>query len=109
MGDEPDRVWIVFLIGVAAVLLCALMAVILSIRSAGAQDMPCKPFAEIKETLARLYQEHETDFGQSGPQQVIVLFRSEGGKTWTLLSVNTAGIACVVGAGANWTDGGRGV
>lgn len=109
MDDEPeDRVWIAFAIAWAAVLFCAFMAVMLSVRPANAQQpqIPCKPFVEMKAMLEGRYREHEVAFGLMGPQRVMVLFVSE--KTWTLIAVSTSGESCIVASGAGWTPAGSG-
>ena len=84
------------------------LSVIASWLPAAAQQIPCRPFPDMKRALVDQFQEREAAVGQINGQQIVVLFSSEGGKTWTMVTVNTGGMACVIGAGAHWTPADRG-
>ena len=61
----------------------------------------CGPHAAIAKTLAERFNEGRRGIGLAAPSQVIELYVSPRG-TWTMLSTDTRGQACVVGAGEAW-------
>lgn len=100
---EGGPFWIVFTVLCIATVFMAFALLIYSVGAANAQAAMCKPFPELRAILSERYQEHQSAFGLVGSEQIFVLFQSDRGKTWTLVSVGTSGIACMIGAGKDWT------
>lgn len=107
MGDEPYRPWVAYSLGVVAVLLLAVFALTLTYYPANSQAL-CAPFAVMKARLAERHHEHEAATAIVSQRQILVLFLGDRGKTWTLVAVNTEGIACLMGSGIDWTPNDRG-
>lgn len=112
MDQDNTRFHVLYggLIAVLVLFVVVLLALVAAQMSpAHAQQMPCKPIAEMKALLIERYHEREVGAGMAGQTQIFVLYASEGGKTWTMLAIGTTGLACAVATGSHWTPADRGV
>jgi len=66
-------------------------------------QLVCAPRSELVEKLERDYAEAPVEHGLTNPNdQLLELFMSKGGKTWTLLLTFPNGHSCFIGVGRNW-------
>ena len=93
--------------GKAALLAMATLAW-LAARPASAEDfgsetMPaCGAYDQMRELLAQQYGERPTASGLADDGTVMQVFASARATTWTVVSIDTSGMACVVAAGRGW-------
>lgn len=106
-SDKPFWVW--FSLLCAMIALALWMLGMLTVTASAQNNIPCQPFAAMKAMLEGRFQEQEVATGVISNQQIFVLFASARGKTWTMLAVNTAGIACPMASGHDWTPVDRGI
>lgn len=66
------------------------------------QGTQCAPRAEIVKGLADGYGERPVNAGLANAGNVIEIFASEGGATWTLTVTTPQGVTCVLTAGEAW-------
>lgn len=59
----------------------------------------------IIKNLARVYHEKSTALGIVNGENVVELFTSPGGKTWTIIVSEPSGRTCFVSSGSDWTQG----
>jgi hypothetical protein len=104
MGEKP-RFWIVLsiLISIAAV---AALVCLWDVAEARAQSQSsCTDFKTLRAALADKAHELPTNAGIMGTGQfAVTLFSTPKGETWTLVILDAKGMACVIGAGTNWSD-----
>lgn len=62
----------------------------------------CDKRDKITERLETRYQEFLTAWGMSNTGQLVELWATENGETWTLVLSHANGISCLIGAGVNW-------
>ena len=72
------------------------------------QRMPCAKLAEIAAGLAERYREKPVATGLQANGQLLEIFASPDGSTWTALTTSPAGLACVVATGKSWQQGAAG-
>jgi hypothetical protein len=72
---------------------------------ARAQQMPCAKLAEVTAGLAERYREKLVSAGLQANGQLLEIFASPDGATWTALTTSPAGLACMVATGKNWQQG----
>jgi len=89
----------------ASVALILVLFLLFLMNMAHAQQQMCAPFDEMRETLASQYHETEVGTGMVSDTDVLMLFASPGGETWTILGLNVSGIACIKSAGKGWDAG----
>lgn len=100
-GRWLDRIMIVALLvmlGAATVFLFA--------SRAKAQPVTCFPFAQLRDGLKARY--HETAIGggiYSGGQSIVQVYASAEGATFTILAIQSDGLACVIAGGKDWQPG----
>jgi hypothetical protein len=108
-GNAMRRLWFSATgIGDAAsVVIILVLALLFFVNMAHAQQQQmCAPFDEMRETLASQFHETEVGTGMVSDTEVLMLYASPGGETWTILGLNVSGIACIKSAGKGW-DAGR--
>ena len=77
----------------------------LIIFSAGmATAAMCGPREGILKALGERYKESSHGMGLTSNANVVEVFTSDGGKTWTLLISSPDGKTCLIGAGMDWID-----
>jgi hypothetical protein len=87
------------------VFLAAFLALALA-PPAAAQQGACGPFEEFRDALENQFSERQVGGGiMAGNEAVIMLFSGPEGATWTMLAVNTQGVACILGVGTDWDHG----
>ena len=69
--------------------------------SAQAQTV-CDTREKIAARLETRYQEFLTAWGMSNTGQLVELWTTEDGATWTLVLSHANGISCLIGAGVEW-------
>lgn len=87
----------------AVLALAVLGAALLGAGEAAAQAA-CAARAELAKQLESRYGERPVGLGLSGRQRVIELYRTEDGRTWTLVATDTQGRSCIVEAGSAWAE-----
>lgn len=79
---------------------------ILLIPATGQAQMPpvCAPPQVLVDGLTEKAHETEIGGGTDFAGNLISVFRSADGKTWTIVLTQPGGRSCVVSLGADWTD-----
>ena len=90
-------------IELALIAICITIAVILMATIAHAETTYCASHEKMAEILKTKYNEYATGQGTAGPTSLLELYVSAK-HTFTLVAVNTSGMACIVGAGDNWEE-----
>ena len=62
----------------------------------------CGSYEELRALLDERFQERPTSSGLADDGTVMQVFASEGAATWTIVSVNVGGTACVLATGSAW-------
>lgn len=65
----------------------------------------CAPRELVAERLTSRFQEHQVSAGLLQDGNIIEVWRSEDGATWTLIVTRPDGVSCVMAAGTHWLDG----
>ncbi|MCB1470893.1 MAG: hypothetical protein KDK08_27880 [Rhizobiaceae bacterium] len=92
--------------GIASLILFVLIP-----SSARAAEAPpfamrfCAPWDELKRSLARRYHEVPIGGGVVDRSTIARLLASPDGATWTLVTIDTSGMACMKGTGTGWEPG----
>ena len=81
--------------------ICIAIAVILMATIAHAETTYCASHEKMAEILKAKYNEFAIGQGTAGPTALFELYVSPKG-TFTLVTTNTAGMTCIVGAGDGW-------
>ena len=63
---------------------------------------PCHPREKIMAVVEGQYHEAPVGIGLSNAGQIVELYASEGGTTWTILVTLPDGRVCMYGAGTDW-------
>jgi hypothetical protein len=71
---------------------------------AQAQEALCLAYEDAAKLLTQKHQEAPTAMGLTSSGQVMQLFRSSDGATWTLMLVTPDGLACAMASGEDWSD-----
>ena len=102
MDREQKR----FTIAVSAIAAAgiAALAYAFSATEADAQQRRCGPVKALTEWLAKKHNEAPIATAQLNQTAILQIWRNEDGSTFTAISINTAGIACMLASGHNWTD-----
>lgn len=83
----------------------ASMAVTLLATGAAAQPTVCEKRAAAVKNLQTKYQERVAGRGLSATGNVVELWISKDGATWTITVTTPRNITCGVGAGTDWMPG----
>jgi hypothetical protein len=78
------------------------LAAIMLAAPAVAQEERCGDYATIAANLAKMFNEQRVASGLDDKGNVIAVFASKNGETWTVLRVQPTGPACVVSDGTSW-------
>ncbi len=70
---------------------------------AHAQPMFCAPFKALSDSLGERYKETDHGGGVINDQAVLRVFIAPGGASFTVIAVDTAGKACVIATGKDWS------
>lgn len=83
----------------------ALLVTLAASGLAAAQEGICGTPAEILGVLNRDYREEPVWTGRSGGDEVIVMANPDG-STWSVVTIEPSGMACMRAAGEGWQAGG---
>ena len=64
--------------------------------------MACGPHAAVVAKLKGSFEEQMVSLGLTANGQVMQIFATETGDTWTLLSTSPQGISCILASGKHW-------
>lgn len=64
----------------------------------------CFQYRDLVNRLERDYQEQPSQFGLTVNGQLMELFTTDSGSTWTLVAVDVDGCTYLVSAGEYWTE-----
>lgn len=70
----------------------------------GVTQPTCAPVQVVTQVLAESYGERPVADGLADSGQLVRLYRSEDGATWTLVLVSPIGVACLLISGRAWSD-----
>lgn len=104
MREYPTLAWrisSVVLIGSLVVAVVMYAATVL----AHAQSGVCTLWPAMKESFAKSYDELPIGGGVINQQQIVTVMASPDGSTFTIVIVNSNGLACAVIAGTGWNPG----
>ena len=91
----------VLLVSLVAWLLLAAPAVSAAPSVIGV-PVPCHDYREIRRQLADRYGEAPVSLGMRSNGEVLQVFASPQGGTWTIVSTSPSGLACILAAGRGW-------
>ena len=66
--------------------------------------MPCSDYPRILDQLGARWAEQPISIGMQSNGNLLEVFASSEGNTWTIVSLAPTGTACVVAAGSDWGD-----
>lgn len=95
--ETPTKA-IVRIFGISA----AALALLLGAKATLAQEAACATYSEIAQQLERRYAELPVSLGLSSAGQVVQVFSTADGATWTMVLTKPDGTSCVVAAGEHW-------
>lgn len=104
MGEYP-RFWVAFAILVGLTAFAAIMS-LWDVTEAHAQASACTDYKTLQSTLAEKLHEQTISAGLMGEKGefAMTIFATPKGEDWTLVLLDAKGMACIIGAGKNWTD-----
>lgn len=86
-----------------AVAVCALATgLALAMPATARGESACAPHDDLADRLESQYSELPVGLGLSSRQRLVELYRSEDGRTWSLVATNAEGVSCIVDAGVGW-------
>lgn len=83
----------------------ALALLMVSSAGAWAQGLPCSDATEMARDLASRYNEIPTSYGLDVKGNLLTIFASPGGETWTALIIFPTGEGCIFSSGTQWEMG----
>ncbi len=66
------------------------------------QQQACGNYVEMAKNLKDKFSEQRVAMGLNQKGDAVVIFASPNGATWSALTVQPTGTACMVGAGSQW-------
>ena len=93
---------------VLALLLFPFAAVTQAAVAADGQQLPCTRLDDLAGFLERTYDERPVSAGLQSNGQLLQIFASDAGASWTAVATSPAGTACVVATGRHWEQAGGG-
>ncbi len=96
-GQTP-RGALIGIFGAAALALSAL----LSLGSEASAQTVCLPHTEVAKQLGSLHSEAPVAIGLANNGNVVEVFSTGDGSTWTIVMTMPSGTACLVAAGEGW-------
>lgn len=103
LGFGPARKTAVAGLTVAALAVATVAATLASAGQAAAQNL-CMPRDKIIEVLNTRYAEEPISRGLASGGQMVEVFSSPDGDTWTLLLTAPDGISCMMAEGQGWSS-----
>lgn len=103
MGFAPVKKTAVAGLTVAALAAATVAATLASTGQAAAQNL-CMPRDKIIEVLNTRYAEEPISRGLASGGQMVEVFSSADGSTWTLLLTAPDGISCMMAEGQGWSS-----
>ncbi len=103
LGFGPAKKTTVAGLTVAALAAVAVAATLASTGQAAAQNL-CMPRDKIIEMLNTRYAEEPISRGLASGGQMVEVFSSPDGDTWTLLLTAPDGISCMMAEGQGWSS-----
>lgn len=85
-----------------AATLAACATILLMPSAARSQEQRCGTWETIKTFAAKTYGEAPLGGGLINQEQALIMLASPGGNSWTLVSLTTHGLACVLASGNDW-------
>lgn len=64
--------------------------------------MPCHDAIEIAKVLSKKYGESPVAFGVQSNGNLLQVYASKDGRTWSVVVTSPSGTSCIVAAGENW-------
>ena len=93
-----------FMAGVVAVLIFAIVFVLWSLRPVEAAGRVCGERAKMTKFLMKRYKETPRAMGvASSGKSVMEIYTSDKG-SWTVLMTTAKGVTCIMGAGRDWQE-----
>jgi hypothetical protein len=86
----------------AALLACILLPSAALARPAADQRLPCADYREVRRQLAAGYGEAPLALGLRSNGDLLQVFASPEGGSWTIVSTTPQGLACILAAGRRW-------
>jgi len=75
------------------------------VAPAAAQGGPfCAPVKKVFSHLEKMGEEFSSG-GQVDDNRIVVVMATPDGSSWSMVSIDTNGVACLIAAGSNWDDG----
>ena len=91
-----------FLLSAAAGLLVFMGPVFLCASFAAAQGVPCDDHAKAQALLEEKYREAPVARGLDARGNMVEVYATKDGATWSILMTAPHGLACMIAAGQNW-------
>ena len=85
-----------------SLLACLLTSAASATPSVVGIPVPCHDYREIRRQLADRYGEAPVSFGMRTNGEALQVFASPQGGTWTIVSTQPGGLACILAAGKGW-------
>lgn len=76
----------------------------IGVAAPAAAQSACAPHDDLAERLESQFSERAVGLGLSGRQRLIELYRSEDGRTWSLVATTAEGVSCIIDAGVAWSE-----
>ncbi len=92
-----------FVSAAAVIAFLAVLFVFLAPVAASATPQ-CGPHDRITEVLTKKYQEKPSAFGVTNNGQLVEVYTTGEGSTWTILITSPDGVTCFVSAGEGWRN-----
>ncbi len=84
----------------------ALLALLALSTPALSQPVACSTYIGLRDSLKNRFQETAIGGGITASAKTIIqVFASPSGKTFTVLSIQADGLACIIAAGRDWQPG----
>lgn len=87
--------------GIWAIVIIIGLGLVWSVRAAEAQEQQarCRPLPVWQQGLQQQFKESVIGYGRVDDKNAVLFFATRDGKTFTILSVNINGMACLLAAG----------
>ncbi len=72
--------------------------------AATGQSRNCAAFGLVEQRLAERFGETPVGGGVVSAREVLAIYATNDGATWTLVSISADGEACILGGGVDWLD-----
>lgn len=89
-------------VGLTAALIGAIGAATVSVTASARAESSCAPRAEVIEALTKGYTERSVGMGLASDGNMIEMFQSKDGASWTIVVTLPNGMSCPAFAGQGW-------